>query len=221
MSATYQYISLFRKLHKMYNIQYSMKHITDLLTSVYPAQCNDYIMLRHNNYKIPTDAEMYPLVKYLIDNNLPLGGWNYRSDDDMCFFSIMTDKYHNKFPSAQNIVKTLKNIMGSDIVSVHTGYETESLNIGLLHVHLMNDEQTFVTVDFHYTLVDFLKSVLNLAPGYGTLLPGCKRLYEHGLIDFDSLEKLRMSVSNTSVDPDEIYQIPRKRKSDVLAKSSI
>jgi hypothetical protein len=171
---------------------------------------------------MPVDAEMYPLIKYLIDCGLPLGGWNYRSDNDICFVSIMTDKYHGKFPSAQTIVATLNRIIGPDIIRVHEGYEKEGdpFNIGLIHVHIMNSEQTFISIDFHYTLVNFLNSALNLAPSYGTLLPGCKQLYNNNLINFEDLEKIRMAVSHSSVEPDEIYinnkKQNRKRKPDVL-----
>jgi len=213
---TYEYITLLEKLYTKHDIPNVKKHATDLITSVYSAQCNDYVMLQYNNYRIPVDAEMYSLVKYLIDNGLPLGGWNYRDSSDNCFFTVMTNRHHDEFHDIPHLVRTLYDIVGADIVKVHKGYDKERTEMGLMHVYLNNDEQSFVTVAFHYTVVDFLKSALNLPPAYGTLLPGCKRLVEHDMIDFNSLQDIRRTMYCNDVMPKDIYvtdkKISRKRK---------
>lgn len=216
---TLEYMRLLETLYTKYGIQDVKKHTTDLVNSVYSAQCNDYIMLRHNNYNIPVDAEMYSLVKYLIDVGLPLGGWNYRNSRNNCFFTIMTDKYHEEFPTIDKIIDTLSKIMGT-IMLVHEGYDKGSIDNVLVNVYLNFGEQSFVTVVFNYTVIDVLKAILNLPPAYGTMLPGCKRLVECGMIDFDSLEDIRCNMYCNNVNSDEIFivnkNVPKKRKREKL-----
>ena len=76
-------------------------------------------------------------------------------------------------------------------------------------MYLNYEEQSFVTVVFDYTFISLLQSVLNLPPAYGMMLPGCKRLVECDMIDFNSLEDIRCTMYCNNVNPDEIFVVDR------------
>ena len=221
---TRQYYGLMNQLYKKHKIKRSSRAVMKLINSVYSAQCNDYVMLKYNGYTLPVDVELAPMVKFLIDQGLPLGGWNYGDSDGGCFITIMNNQDHKEFPDVSSIVATLCQLFGDDNIAIYehsyaeTPMRSDKINL------FLNDDWDFTTIRFHTSLVPVWNDIVNAPQVYGHVLPGCTRLVDEGMISHEELETIRMSMFCRDIDPDKIFVTkpkPNKKKPRVKRKLTL
>lgn len=204
--ATLQYINLLKQVYHRYGIPDPNKHIEDLFNSVYSAQENDYVMLRHRGYSFPVDKELYPLIQHLMRKGINLGRWNYKDSTGMCFFTVMNDNYDTRFRSNDSIESDLCGMFGSNNVYVdYGGSEKRHFQSDKVYICRNHDEWDFITVVFSHHMVEFLNEKCKTYPLYGTILPGSKSILKMTGIKWDKLNIIRGRMHHVSVKPEDIW----------------
>lgn len=144
------------------------RNIDRLFKSVYPAQHNDYIMLRYpKGYDAPVDAPLYPVVRKLVQLGYRVAGWNYSTTHHV-FISVGINKKNKKQNTQNKLTHALADLFDNDCL-VH---KTNPSKLSDTLIELTYSGNDTVSIRFPHTILTCVMGYLNVKPSTAQVLPG-------------------------------------------------
>jgi hypothetical protein len=171
--ATSKYRAKLEQIYKRRKIKNPQRHITRLFKSVYPAQYNDYIMLRYpKGYDAPVDAEIYPIVRKLLQSGFHVAGWDFNQyKTNRGFIMVILDP-KNK---TQNTQPRLAKNLATFFKAVHpTIHKTEPKQLDDSSMELVYFSNNAISINFTKHVLHTMMNALHVKPSTAQILPGAK-----------------------------------------------
>jgi hypothetical protein len=167
-----QYRKKLVSVYKRRKIKNPNRHIDRLFKSVYPAQYNDYIMLKYpKGQDAPVDAPLYPFVRKLLRLGYHVAGWDYNLyRDNGGFIMVSVNKTNRKQNTQKRLADSLWDLFSGDCL-VH---KKKPKHLSDIHTELVYFSNDAVAINFSEKALKDNMQDMNLKPSKAQVLPGAK-----------------------------------------------